>query len=161
MHASRITIVMVAAVGVLIEAISKPLLVFYDRLEYGYCAFAILLFRHFCPRWKRIYIAAVVSLSGLPGGNIRLPIVPHRRGFLILGSHVGRPAIDALREGKRQLHQRCGMTQPDDSCIIYSSLISRRIRERKKAQEKEREGAWKNAFREYASPLLSGSRINL
>lgn len=59
--------------------------------------FAILLFQYFYPRRKRIYIAAVVSPSGLPGGNARLSYCtagvfdpPH--------SHAGYPTINALRE---------------------------------------------------------------
>lgn len=47
------------------------------------------------------------------------------RGISIFGSHVGCLAIDAPIRGEgRQIHQR-GVTQPDDSCIIYLGLISR------------------------------------
>lgn len=79
--------------------------------------------------WKRIYIAAVVSLSKLPGGNAR-PYRTYRGvgvgGISIFGSHVGCLAIDAPIRGEgRQIHRRRGVTQPDDSCIIYLGLISR------------------------------------
>lgn len=46
-----------------------------------------------------------VSLAGLLGGNARLTYRTHRGGLSIPGlSHAGCPAIDALREGKRQIH---------------------------------------------------------
>jgi len=113
--------------------------------------FAILLFQYFYSRRKCIYIAAVVSLSRLPGGNVCLSSYA-LRGFRSLALSSRKLSCDRCPPRGKTSNSRRDMTQLDDSCIIYPDLISQRSErktERKRERERERERERKNTFHKY------------
>lgn len=91
--------------------------------------FTILLYQYFFIRHVEMHLYRSGSFALEVTWRKCAPYRMYRGGFSIFGSHVGCLAIDAhhsMRGEGRQIHRRRGVTQPDDSYIIYLSLISRR-----------------------------------